>query len=62
METETREEKLFKLNEIVKGRTAICDMIKCKTERPSDAVMLPFFRYNETQETDSYYCGCIGWD
>jgi hypothetical protein len=37
-------------------------MMSCSRQRPSDAILLPFFEYRENQDTDLYYCGCIGWD
>ena len=41
------------------GRVAIC-FPSCPTA-PSDTC-LPFFKYRAGRESDSYYCGCMGWD
>lgn len=41
------------------GRVARCSY--CKYEEPS-ALDLPFFEYRPNQATDTYYCGCRGWD
>lgn len=42
------------------GRIATCP--SCKTSRPSD-IALPFFEFGKNgSPTDSYYCGCRGWD
>jgi hypothetical protein len=62
MDEMTLERKREALNEIVKGRTAECSIMSCSRQIPSDAVLLPFFEYRENQDTDLYYCGCIGWD
>lgn len=45
------------------NREAVC--VGCKYEKPTRAnssVDLPFFKYRPDEETDSYYCGCWGWD
>ena len=52
-------EKEVKSNEGLENRLASC--IYCRREKPSDWE-LPFFSYNEDKDTDSYYCGCRGWD
>lgn len=41
------------------GRKARC--WQCGDIAPSN-YLLPFFKYNENGEKDSYYCGCRGWD
>lgn len=41
------------------GRMARCYW--CEAERPSSQ-SLAFFKYRPDQETDSFYCGCKGWD
>jgi hypothetical protein len=41
------------------GRTAQCPY--CKRTQPSDT-WLAFFEHRPTKDTDSYYCGCRGWD
>mgnify|MGYP007049958236 FL=1 len=41
------------------GRIAKC--CYCSREKASN-FSLPFFKYNEGKEYDSYYCGCEGWD
>jgi len=33
----------------------------CGAETAS-SLALPFFAYHPNSETDSYYCGCYGWD
>lgn len=33
----------------------------CGAETAS-SLTLPFFSYRPSAETDSYYCGCYGWD
>lgn len=43
----------------LKGRIATC--ICCHKEKASD-YGLPFFEHNKKYKTDSYYCGCKGWD
>lgn len=40
-------------------RKARCSF--CGKEVDSD-YNLPFFEYRKDKETDSYYCGCGGWD
>jgi hypothetical protein len=41
------------------NRTARCS--DCDRTRPS-STDLAFFRYRGNRETDSFYCGCRGWD
>jgi hypothetical protein len=41
------------------GRIAKCRY--CGAEMPS-SLNLPFFSYNEKLKSDSFYCGCWGWD
>lgn len=41
------------------GRIALCS--PCKKPVPSSD-KLPFFNYRPTVDTDSYYCGCRGWE
>ena len=43
----------------LEGRTACCT--ECNNTVPS-SWDLPFFRYREDAQFDSYYCGCHGWD
>lgn len=43
----------------LKGRLAKC--YDCKTHATS-SWKLPFFQYLKDKKTDSYYCGCHGWD
>lgn len=42
------------------GRQAVC----CYSgHRPTDSrFTLAYFAYQPEKETDSYYCGCYGWD
>lgn len=40
------------------GRKARCE---CGGTRDSD-ISLPFFTHRPDCDTDSYYCGCRGWD
>lgn len=37
---------------------------KCSAcgELQKSGYKLPFFRYREKESTDSFYCGCRGWD
>jgi len=42
------------------GRKASCGL-GCGHERPS-SLDLAFFEYRPAKATDSYYCGCRGWD
>ena len=46
-------------NPTLDGRMARCPY--CKKETPS-RIKLPFFQHREGNDTDSYYCGCRGWD
>ena len=41
------------------GRKARCKY--CSEVRDSKA-SLPFFEYRPKQKTDSFYCGCRGWN
>jgi len=41
------------------GRTSRC--LSCKRHLPS-SLELPFFEYRPTQNWDSHYCGCRGWN
>ncbi len=41
------------------NRFAKCSL--CNNRRPS-SIKLPFFKYEEDSELDSYYCGCRGWE
>lgn len=34
----------------------------CHCEQPSSLGGLAFFEYKPSQEFDSFYCGCHGWD
>lgn len=43
------------------GRVASCSY--CRREQPSSNFRkLAFFEYRPSYKTDSYYCGCRGWD
>ncbi len=45
------------------GRMAEC--LGCRHTPPTQTQSswnLPFFRYQPGQQTDSYDCGCYGWD
>jgi hypothetical protein len=44
----------------LEGRTAKCAYTCGKTAASN--VNLPFFQYQQDKETDSFYCGCLGWD
>lgn len=45
------------------GRKAICTQHKGGDSKPvASSWTLPFFEYRPERETDSYYCGCWGWD
>lgn len=41
------------------GRTAKCQDCRKST---TSSMGLPFFHHNPNNESDSYYCGCRGWD
>lgn len=41
------------------GRFAECT--DCRKTVPS-RFNLPFFQHRPNQQTDTYYCGCFGWD
>lgn len=41
------------------GRMATCAY--CKNTRES-STSLAFFEHRPTRKTDTYYCGCYGWD
>ncbi len=41
------------------GREAEC--ADCGKKKPS-ALKLPFFKHDPKRPTDSFYCGCRGWD
>jgi hypothetical protein len=41
------------------GREATCCCCRKATKSSPE---LPFFTYRENYSTDSYYCGCRGWD
>lgn len=41
------------------GREAKCSLCGKIAKSSLD---LAFFEYRPDDETDSYYCGCIGWD
>ena len=41
------------------GRIAKCDMCS-NTQKSSEN--LAFFKYKPNSNTDSYYCGCWGWN
>lgn len=43
----------------LEGRVAVCGY--CARSRPS-AMTLAFFEHRPALATDSYYCGCRGWD
>lgn len=43
----------------IEGRTAECEACRLTT---SSKWSLPFFHHRPDRETDSYYCGCRGWD
>ena len=44
---------------VLKGRKAVCPCCKKKVDSSLD---LAFFEYRADRETDSFYCGCRGWD
>jgi hypothetical protein len=44
----------------LEGRVAVCGY-GCGHQRPS-SLDLAFFQSRPERETDSYYCGCRGWD
>lgn len=51
------------LDDILKGRKAICSSHKYSENKPVDSKWtLPFFEYCPDEEYDKYYCGCYGWD
>lgn len=52
-------EKEMRENEGLENRFAKCSY--CGSKTPSNW-FLPFFEYRRDRETDSYYCGCGGWD
>ena len=41
------------------GRKARCGFCGKLTD---SKISLPFFEYRPDMDTDSYYCGCWGWD
>lgn len=41
------------------GRKAKCGYCGKLTDSKTS---LPFFEYRPDMDTDSYYCGCMGWD
>lgn len=41
------------------GRKARCGYCGKLTD---SKISLPFFEYRPDMDTDSYYCGCRGWD
>ena len=43
----------------LEGRKAECPYCGRTTD---SRWTLPFFEYRPDKETDSYYCGCFGWD
>lgn len=43
----------------LKGRVAKCSHCGSLTDSKTS---LPFFEYRPNLQTDSYYCGCYGWD
>lgn len=43
----------------LEGRNARCSWCSHITK---SRWTLPFFEYRPDKETDSYYCGCGGWD
>lgn len=43
----------------LEGRQACCEWCG---KRTTSRWSLPFFEYRPDKETDSYYCGCGGWD
>ena len=42
------------------GRTARCGC-RCGSKQPSSP-KLAFFEHRPNEQTDLYYCGCMGWD
>lgn len=46
-------------SEGLEGRSATCEMCNKQTQSRWG---LPFFKYRPDKPTDSYYCGCMGWD
>ncbi len=42
------------------GRKAYCTY-KCGSTAVSN-LKLPFFAHNPAKPSDTYYCGCFGWD
>lgn len=46
-------------SEILNGRKAKCGYCGKIIDSNEN---LPFFEYRPKAETDSYYCGCRGWD
>jgi hypothetical protein len=44
----------------LRTRMAVCP--DCGQTRLSATPSLPFFQYRPDQETDSFYCGCRGWN
>lgn len=43
----------------LEGRSAWC--VLCG-ENTQSSTNLPFFEYRPNLDTDTYYCGCWGWD
>lgn len=43
----------------LEGRLAICSHCGYTTKSSEN---LAFFEYRPTCETDTFYCGCFGWD
>lgn len=52
------------------GRQAVCSYANGRSpHRPGDypspspsTLNLPFFKHRPSQDTDTFYCGCFGWD
>lgn len=53
------EKEVIKGNEGLEGRKARCSLCGKETDSRWD---LPFFEFNKKYSTDTYYCGCRGWD
>lgn len=56
------EEEETKLPDLT-GRKAVCNQCKHRPPTKVDSKFsLAFFEYRPENETDSFYCGCWGWD
>jgi hypothetical protein len=53
-----KESEILSFKKTIESRQASCS---CGLKKKSDPA-LPFFNIRLGQETDSFYCGCKGWE